>query len=214
MQCREGILFALSRQGSGKKVDYNKPPPHLNFLFILAEFSHRLLAVDRSGERGVLPFLMKQLPEGQFKRIKGGKCAGWDALLAYYRSTGLSKSGVAPTPVKKGRKRLPQRGKLMTGMSDDVASRFVLQQVVKPLVPAKPRGKREKPHPQGLRVNRRKRRWRVKWQPLLLLRRWREEEEGEQQPPGKSEAYLSLTDKADRTHLTICACIDRKLIYD
>ena len=115
MLCREGILFAMSRKPGelGGRVDHNKPPPHLNFLFILSEFSYRLLAVDRCGERGVIPFLMKQLPEGQLKRIKEGKFPGWDAFLAYYRNTQVTKGGVAtPLVSKKGRKRSLQKGNI------------------------------------------------------------------------------------------------------
>ena len=103
--CREGIVFAMSRHETTGEVDHSKPPPHVDFLLILAEFSHRLLVVDRCGERGVLPFLMKQLPEGQFKRILAGKMAGWDPLVAYFKITQPNKGTVATAVGAKGRKR-------------------------------------------------------------------------------------------------------------
>lgn len=108
---REGIVFAMSRHqpptsGQEANVDFNQPPPHINFLYILSEFSNRLLAIDRSGDRGVVPFLMKQLPEGHYRHIKEGRVPGWDALMAYYRNTQVSKSPVpAAMPSRRGRKR-------------------------------------------------------------------------------------------------------------
>lgn len=109
---REGIVFAMSRNlpqpvvGQEVRVDFNKPPPHINFLYILSEFSHRLLAIDRSGERGIIPFLMKQLPEGHYKRVKEGRIPGWDALVAYHRNTQVVKGPVpAASQSRRGRKR-------------------------------------------------------------------------------------------------------------
>lgn len=102
---REGIMFTMSRHGVSGQVNHSKPPPNLDFLYILTEFSHRLLMVDRTGERGVLPFLMKQLPQGQFKRIEEGKLAGWEPLMTYFRVT---KGSVAPTVGSKGKKRPPK----------------------------------------------------------------------------------------------------------
>lgn len=98
-------MFALSRGHEVAEVDHSKPPPNVDFLLILSEFSHRLLVVDRCGERGVLPFLMKQLPEGQFKRIQDGRLAGWQPLLTYFKITQPNKGSVIPTSGGKGRKR-------------------------------------------------------------------------------------------------------------
>ena len=96
----------MSRHSRTGQVNHTKPPPHLDFLLVLTEFSQRLLMVDRSGEKGVLPFLMKQLPEGQFRSIQEGRLSGWDPLLTYFAAT---KGGVAANVGAKGKKRA-QRG--------------------------------------------------------------------------------------------------------
>ncbi len=72
------------------------PPPNIDFLMILNEFSHRLLAVDRTGERGVVSFLDDQLPEGLVQCIKNKTVQGWDSLMFYHRHTSTA-------PVNKGR---------------------------------------------------------------------------------------------------------------
>lgn len=98
-------MFAMSRHNVSGSVDHTKPPPNLEFLSILSEFSPRLLMVDRCGERGVLPFLLKQLPEGQFKLIQQGKFTGWEPLLAYFRATQPNKGGVVTNKGGAARKR-------------------------------------------------------------------------------------------------------------
>ena len=52
--CREGINFALTRPEDHTP---GAPPPYINFLSVLGEFSNRLLEVDRTGKKGVLVFL-------------------------------------------------------------------------------------------------------------------------------------------------------------
>ena len=104
-------MFSMSRQATTGQVNHSKPPPNLDFLLILSEFSHRLLMVDRSGDRGVLPFLMKQLPEGQFKRIQEKKSGGWEPLLTYY---GITRGGVAANVGTRGRKRGPKGERFYT----------------------------------------------------------------------------------------------------
>ena len=100
-------MFSMSRhETAGQAVNHSKPPPHLDFLTVLSEFSHRLLMVDRCGERGVLPFLLKQLPEGQLKRIQDSKLPGWEPLLAYFRVTQPNKGGAATAAGGRGRKRV------------------------------------------------------------------------------------------------------------
>lgn len=106
-------MFSMSRQTTSGQVNHSKPPPHLDFLLILMEFSHRLLMVDRSGERGVLPFLMKQLPEGQFKRIQEKKLASWEPLLAYYA---ITRGGVASNVGSKGKKRAAKGANVLAGV--------------------------------------------------------------------------------------------------
>ncbi len=104
-------MFSMFRQEApGQPVNHAKPPPNLDFLYVLSEFSHRLLMVDRCGERGVLPFLLKQLPEGQFKRIQDSKLPGWDPLIAYFRITQPNKGGVATAAGGRGRKRVARGG--------------------------------------------------------------------------------------------------------
>ena len=98
-------MFAMARHKTSGSVNYAKPPPNLDFLMLLSEFSHRLLMVDRCGERGVLPFLMKQLPQGQFQQIQEGKMKGWAPLLAYFKVTNPNKGGGATAVGPKGRKR-------------------------------------------------------------------------------------------------------------
>ena len=47
---REGIKLALQ----GSTADESQtPPPSLDFLEVIAEFSYRLLTVDRTGQKGV-----------------------------------------------------------------------------------------------------------------------------------------------------------------
>lgn len=113
--CREGIVFSMSRETKRSgPVDHSKPPPHLDFLFILVEFSHRLLVVDRCGDKGVLPFLTKQLPEGRFKKIQEEKPASWEPLITYYQVTRPNKGGVAFSAGNKGKKR-PLKGESALG---------------------------------------------------------------------------------------------------
>lgn len=102
---REGIQFALSGVDSDlslAEVKEMDPPPNIDFLMILNEFSHRLLAVDRTGEKGVIAFLMEHLPEGVMTAVQNKKLEGWDSLLYYYRNTsapltGKGRPGVANT---------------------------------------------------------------------------------------------------------------------
>ncbi len=72
------------------------PPPNIDFLMILNEFSIRLLAVDRTGEKGVVSFLEKQLPGGLLTAIKDKVVQGWDSLMFYHRHT-------STVPTNKGR---------------------------------------------------------------------------------------------------------------
>lgn len=53
---REGIHFALSRPDSHTVAD-GTPPPYVDFLSVLGEFSNRLLEVDKTGKKGVLVYL-------------------------------------------------------------------------------------------------------------------------------------------------------------
>ena len=53
---REGIQFALSRPDGQPAAD-GAPPPYLDFLTVLGEFSNRLLEVDKTGKKGVLVYL-------------------------------------------------------------------------------------------------------------------------------------------------------------
>ena len=52
--CREGITFALSHP---EGLVEGAPPPYVDFLSVLGEFSNRLLEVDKTGKKGVLVFL-------------------------------------------------------------------------------------------------------------------------------------------------------------
>jgi len=72
---RDGIVFALSQpDGDGDPL---APPPNLDFLLVLSEFSPRLLEVDRIGKKGVAVYLQKQLEEKVEGRVE------WDALTVY-----------------------------------------------------------------------------------------------------------------------------------
>ncbi len=96
---REGIQFALTGLDSSltlDELDDMDPPPNIDFLMVLNEFSHRLLALDRTGEKGVVSFLDQQLPEGLMLSIKNKKTQGWDSLMFYHRHTSTA-------PVNKGR---------------------------------------------------------------------------------------------------------------
>lgn len=93
---REGIQFALSGLECDFTVEELKdvdPPSNVDFFMILNEFSHRLLAVDRTGKTGVISFLNEQLPEGVIKAIQHKKLQGWDSLLIYYKNTATSQVG-------------------------------------------------------------------------------------------------------------------------
>ena len=56
--CREGINFALTRPEDHTP---GAPPPYIQFLSVLGEFSNRLLDVDRTGKKGVLVYLQVSL---------------------------------------------------------------------------------------------------------------------------------------------------------
>ena len=47
---REGIKLALQGRNAGESLT---PPPFLDFLEVISEFSYRLLTVDRTGQKGV-----------------------------------------------------------------------------------------------------------------------------------------------------------------
>ena len=78
---REGIQFALSRQDGQSDTE---PPSNLEFLLVLAEFSFRLLEVDRTGRKGVLAYLETQLPEGIWEQVEG--LSDWEPLRIYRSS--------------------------------------------------------------------------------------------------------------------------------
>ena len=103
---REGILFAVTRPDP--ESDPYTPPPYLDFLIILTEFCHRLLFVDRVGENsGVLPFLIKQLPQDLVGKIRKKEIKGWESL-AFYREHTLP----PPSRAALGRmqRKRPQKG--------------------------------------------------------------------------------------------------------
>ena len=81
LSCRDGITFAL-QQLEDTVGDAPTPPPNLDFLQILSEFSYRLLEVDRSGKKGVATYLEDQLPEGLWGRVEG--LAEWEPLRSYF----------------------------------------------------------------------------------------------------------------------------------
>ena len=53
--CREGISFVLSSRPDDHVA--GAPPPYIDFLTVLGEFSNRLIEVDRTGKKGVLVYL-------------------------------------------------------------------------------------------------------------------------------------------------------------
>lgn len=82
---RDGIVFALSKS-PGKKEEEEEdplaPPPHLDFLLVLSEFSFRLLDVDRHGNKGVIPYLKSQVPGEVWE--EGGE--EWESFRIYRNS--------------------------------------------------------------------------------------------------------------------------------
>lgn len=50
---REGIKFALQDYDQSTCGETLTPPPQLDFLEVLSEFSFRLLPLDKIGERGL-----------------------------------------------------------------------------------------------------------------------------------------------------------------
>ena len=84
---RDGIVFALSRpDGDDNPLS---PPPNLEFLLVLSEFSPRLLEVDRTGKKGVAVYLQGQLEEKMEGRVD------WEALRAYQGSLGAREKDTA-----------------------------------------------------------------------------------------------------------------------
>ena len=49
--------------------------------------------VDRTGEKGVIPFLKEHLPNGLIEAIQAKRLDGWGSLLAYYRTTSTPQFG-------------------------------------------------------------------------------------------------------------------------
>ncbi|CAI7999749.1 Cohesin subunit SA-2 [Geodia barretti] len=66
---REGINFALTRPEDHTP---GAPPPYIQFLSVLGEFSNRLLDVDRTGKKGVLVYLQERLGEGGWEVGRDG----------------------------------------------------------------------------------------------------------------------------------------------
>ncbi len=98
---REGVQFALEGLDSRLSLDEvlaMDPPPNIDFLMILNEFSPRLLAVDRTGEKGVISFLESQLPNGLMEAVKEKMVEGWDSLMFYHRHTSTVSSSKGRTP--------------------------------------------------------------------------------------------------------------------
>lgn len=76
---RDGIVFALSRPD--EDADPLSPPPNLEFLLVLSEFSPRLLEIDRTGKKGVAVYLQGQLGEGVEEEVEGRP--EWEPLRVY-----------------------------------------------------------------------------------------------------------------------------------
>lgn len=89
-------MFAITGLDADPETDEfesAEPPPNLDFLVILNEFSHRLLMVDRTGDKGVIPFLKEHLPNGLIEAIQDKRLEGWGSLLTYYRNTSSPQLG-------------------------------------------------------------------------------------------------------------------------
>ncbi len=74
------MQFALSRPDD-EDTDPTSPPPNLEFLVVLSEFSFRLLDVDRTGTNGILTYLRGLLPEGVWEQLDD--LGGWEPLRVY-----------------------------------------------------------------------------------------------------------------------------------
>lgn len=72
-------MFALSRPNEDDEL--LSPPPNLEFLLVLSEFSPRLLEIDRIGKKGVAVYLQGQLGEGVEEEVEG--MPEWEALRVY-----------------------------------------------------------------------------------------------------------------------------------
>ena len=72
-------MFALSRPNEDDEP--LSPPPNLEFLLVLSEFSPRLLEIDRIGKKGVAVYLQGQLGEGVEEEVEG--MPEWEALRVY-----------------------------------------------------------------------------------------------------------------------------------
>ena len=75
-------MFALSRPNEDDEP--LSPPPNLEFLLVLSEFSPRLLEIDRIGKKGVAVYLQGQLGEGVEEEVEG--VPEWEALRVYQGS--------------------------------------------------------------------------------------------------------------------------------
>lgn len=75
-------MFALSRPNEDDEP--LSPPPNLEFLLVLSEFSPRLLEIDRIGKKGVAVYLQGQLGEGVEEEVEG--VPEWEALRLYQGS--------------------------------------------------------------------------------------------------------------------------------
>ena len=75
-------MFALSRPNEDDEP--LSPPPNLEFLLVLSEFSPRLLEIDRIGKKGVAVYLQGQLGEGVEEEVEG--MPEWEALRVYQGS--------------------------------------------------------------------------------------------------------------------------------
>ena len=73
---RDGITYALACTNG--ELDADNPPPHLDFLEVVSEFSYHLIDVDR---RGVLAFLQGQLPQGIMEKVE--KDPAWKSLTVF-----------------------------------------------------------------------------------------------------------------------------------
>ena len=82
--CRDGITFALEQLEDTVEGGTPVPPPNLDFLQVLSEFTYRLLEVDRTGKKGVAAYLEDQLPDGLWERVE--RLAEWEPLRSYIRN--------------------------------------------------------------------------------------------------------------------------------
>ena len=98
---RDGIQYALAKVGDTLL--------NLDFLEVLAEFSWRLLEVDRTGKKGVLAYLQGLLPQEHKGEGGGHKGEEWRSLNMY-RNSLVGQDG-GGTGKRKAKPRHKQKGK-------------------------------------------------------------------------------------------------------